>query len=217
MTFSSAYLFAKQITAGEVPPAHHEHWLYFNGEFNTDLMPEGFTNFDDELLTYRDSTGLLNYQLGYASSNFLRNYMGTPHIVQLLGDNAGGWELTNGVLKYVQTGNIPQGADLDNDYHGALLLPIAIPNTFTKAYITFEYVGDLIGNYHQVYLKMRAQGSAGALEGRSQADYYPAQVAEYTYSMDITALTQYYVAYRYYQFEPFLVTREVHIKEIWFE
>ena len=217
MQIEKAYLFARQITAGEVPPTHHEHWLYFGGEFNTALMPEGFTNFADELLTYRDNTGTLNYQLNYSNSNFLRNYMETPHIVQLLGNNANSWELTSGILKYVQTGNIPQDADVYNDYHGALLLPVSIPDTFTKAYITFEYVGDIAVDMSQVDLKLRAQGTGGALGARSYADYYPDQIGEYTYSMDITALTQYFVAYRYFQFEPYLKTREIRIKEIWFE
>ena len=142
MNISSAHVFARQIKSSGGP---HPNWLYYGGEFNTNYMPSGFTNFADELVTFRGSTGTLNYQLNYANTNFLSQYMGTPHIIQLLGNDACSWELTNGELKNIQTGTIPQGADLFNNYHGAILIPVSIPATFTKAYIQFELTGEEVG------------------------------------------------------------------------
>ena len=51
MIISSSYLFARQITKGELPPMP-ANVLFENGKFNTALMPPGFTNFNDMLVTY---------------------------------------------------------------------------------------------------------------------------------------------------------------------
>lgn len=214
MNISSAHVFARQIKSSGGP---HPNWLYYGGEFNTNYMPSGFTNFADELVTFRGSTGTLNYQLNYANTNFLSQYMGTPHIIQLLGNDACSWELTNGELKNIQTGTIPQGADLFNNYHGAILIPVSIPATFTKAYIQFELTGEEVGYMNQVEMHLRAEGTTGTLTAYSTKTDSPDTPTTYTYSLDIRELTAAYVAYRYYQFEPFLLTREVIIKEIWFE
>lgn len=209
-------------TLNIVPPAPtpHPNWLYFNGEFNANLMPSGFTNFNDELLTFTGSTGTLNYRINYSSSNFLKPYLTEPNIIQFQGLHANSWELTNGILKRVQTGEIPLDGDTYNDYHCALFIPISIQNNqFSKAYIEYEWVGEKIAdNYNeQVDFKIRVDGTAGAMTTRGYESKYDSTPGVYIQELTILPLTQYMVAYRYYQFEPFLLTREIQIKEIWFE
>lgn len=214
MNISSAYIFGKQIKASAAPS--HEHWYYFNGRFNTELMPSGFTNFQDKLVTFRGATGTLNYNLEYANTNYLSSYMGTPYIPQLLGEHADSWELTDNVLKRVQTGDIPLSADPWNDYHGAILFPLAIPNTFTKAHIKYEFVGESINIIYKTDFKLRIQSNGGSLGALSEAEATPEQAGEYEEEVTIYSYSQSYVGYKYFQFEPYLVTREVRVKEIWF-
>ncbi|MBP3867487.1 MAG: hypothetical protein J6D38_00095, partial [Solobacterium sp.] len=78
MTISSAYLFAKQIEAGEAPEGDV---LFVNGGFNTQLMPAGFTNFDAMLVPYEQGNGdvaTMQYLIQYTSTNFMKDLVGTP-------------------------------------------------------------------------------------------------------------------------------------------
>ena len=218
MQIEKAYLFGKTLKSGVVPPTPaHEHWLYYNGAFNTELMPSGFTNFDDMLVTFTGATGTMNYQIQYANTNFLRDYMGTPHIVQFVGTPADSWELTNNILKRVQTGTIPSDAEVWNYYHAAILFPLNIPNTFSKAHIKYEYIGEALDLIYKANCIMRAQTNSGALATHSENESYPSTAGEYEDEVDIYQLSQSYIGYAYFQFEPYLVTREVIVKEIWFE
>ncbi|HRT02958.1 MAG TPA: hypothetical protein P5513_03365 [Candidatus Diapherotrites archaeon] len=201
-------------------PTPHPNWLYFNGEFNTNLMPSGFTNFNDKLLTFTGDTGTLNYQINYQSLNFLKPYLTEPNIIQFQGFHANSWELTNGILKRVQTGEIPLDGDTYNDYHCALFIPISIQNNqFSKAYIEYEWVGEkLVDKYEEtVDFWIRANDPYGALAARGYKRKGDSTPGVYIQELTILPLAHYHVAYRYYQFEPFLVTREIQIKEIWFE
>lgn len=216
-------------TLNIVPPAPtpHPNWLYFNGEFNTNLMPSGFTNFDDELLTYTGSIGNLQYLIQYRSSNFLLEYMGTPKIIQFLGEHSNSWELTNNELKRVQTGNLPPDGDYYNDYRAYLFLPISIPHTFVKACFEFDWVGDAVNVQTGEEARLRVATTNSGLilinsKPNGQYEWSDDVVAgTYTREFPIGAIEYAYPYVTgepfYFCLEPYLTTREMILREVWFE
>lgn len=226
MTISSAYLFAKQIEAGEAPEGDV---LFVNGGFNTQLMPAGFTNFDAMLVPYEQGNGdvaAMQYLIQYTSTNFMKDLVGTPYIAMFKGDHADWWENDGTCLKRIQT-TAPQGDiyEVYGHYSAALLIPIIIPNTYKKVHIKYETKGNMIGIQMGEQLSIlyrqkspQTQEPYGYLY-RTYDDTMQGLVAgEYEFELDIPNKSgeANFDGYKYVEFNPWIGLEEVYIKKIWF-
>ena len=227
MQIEKAYLFARQMTAGGLPPLA-ENVLYEDGRFNTALMPSGFTNFSDMLVTYNGSIGTYTSRMMSDSYKLLEQYYNTPHIVQFQGTYADSWEYVNG-LQRIQTTVPPAGTDepdIVNYYSSTIMIPIIVgKGDYTKFCVTYELGGTFIGV--QFYGKGEEdliglyEVNTGAL---SQAHFGNGSsiTVPQTYTMKNDVITysesrSNFYAWRYVEFFPKLGWSEVKIKKIWFE
>lgn len=226
MTISSAYLFAKQIEAGEAPEGDV---LFVNGGFNTQLMPSGFTNFDDMLVPYEMGNGdvaTMQYLIQYTSSNFMKDLVGTPYIAMFKGDHADWWELDGPYLKRVQQTPMPSSDPFSyGHYSAALLIPVVIPNTYKKVHITYETKGNMIGcemgeELSILYRQKNAQTQvpAGYLYRSYDDTLQGLDPGEYEFELNIPNKSgeASFDGYKYVEFNPWIGLEEVYIKKIWF-
>ena len=227
MQIEKAYLFARQITAGGLPPLA-ENVLYEDGRFNTALMPSGFTNFADMLVTYNGSIGTYTSRMMSDSYKLLEQYYNTPHIVQFQGTYADSWEYVNG-LQRIQTTVPPAGTDetdIVNYYSSVLMIPTIVgKGDYTKLYITYELGGTFIGV--QFYgsgeedLVGLYEKNTGSLSDAFK--YHGSSITvPQTYTIENNTITSSegrsnFYAWRYVEFFPKLGWSEVKIKKIWFE
>ena len=225
MNIEEAYLFAKQITEREVPMS--ENVLFENGKFNTALMPPGFTNFNDMLVTY---TGMASdYRILYNS--LIDQYFNTPHIIQLQGTYAESWECNSG-LKRIQTTIPPAGTDetdIITYYSSEILIPVIIgDNDYSKVHITYELSGTFIGAsfYGQCeedlimyYEKKTGSTGSGTVRRLFRSNSSSASVPqEYTFesAIDSTPQQSDFNGWLYVGFLPKLGWSDVQVKKIWF-
>lgn len=222
MTFSSAYIFAKQITSTTPQPSGN---VYFeNGLFNKNLIPEGFTNYNDMVVTFTGAVGSLNYQITSGQS-VLTPFIGTPRIAMLKGEHGDVWNLDGNVIRKIHTDPIPLGADTYNDYSTSILFPVNIPNTYRSAHIIFGLAGSwLDGNGEDINMLWQGKNPQTQV-------LYNYVINDGTYGMSADELQEYeisieipdkssrpnFAAYRYVEFSPYLATSEIYIKKIWFE
>lgn len=219
MIISSAHLYGKQISAsGKVP---HPNWLVFGGECNPELMPAGYTNFNDMLVTLTGTIGQMWYDLQY--SKLVQNYIGTPHIIQLKGTNADSWVKDGGFLKRTQS-VVPPGVDLVNYYCSELMIPVRIGTKFSKIHVSYSYEGEEPEYRDAIYAELKMQ--YGRKSGDSSygnlyvglSDYgYPMTAGSYTDSYDIPSFPSWSDGWEYVGFFPTIVTKTIKIDEIWFE
>lgn len=224
MKISSAYMFAKQIKAGEAPQGD----VYFvNGNFNPQLVPAGFTNFDDMLVPLEQGNGDVTYmQYLIENSNLIQNLIGTPYIIMLKGDMADWWETDGTVLKRKQTTPVPQSDPYSvyGHYSAALMFPIVIPNTYKKVHIQYETKGNMIGidmgeemsllwqtkNQQQVPSGSLSRTYENTIQGLTPGEY------EFEMSIDDKSGQASFNGYKYVEFNPWIGLEEVIIKKIWF-
>ncbi len=227
MIISSSYLFARQITKGELPPMP-ENVLYEDGRFNTNLMPPGFTNFNDMLVTFTGGLGTYINRMYSDSYKLLEQYYNTPHIIQFQGTYAEPWEYVNG-LQRIQTTVPPAGTDetdICNYYSGILIIPTIVgKGDYTKFCITYELGGTFIGV--QFYGKGEEdllglyEKNTGSLDYAFKSNGSSITVPQtYTIKNDIITSAESrrnFYAWRYVEFYPRLCWSELRIKKIWFE
>lgn len=219
MIISSAHLFGKQISAsGRVP---HPNWLVFGGECNPELMPAGYTNFNDMLVTLTGSVGQMWYDLQY--NKLVQNYIGTPHIIQLKGTDADSWVKDGGFLKRTQT-DVPSGADLVNYYCSELMIPVRIGTQFTKINVSYIYEGEEPEYRDSLSAEVKmwsGRRSGTASYGNLSVDLsdsgFPMTAGSYTDSYDIPSFPSWSDGWEYVGFFPTIVTKTIKIDEIWFE
>ena len=219
MSISSAHLYGRQISAsGRVP---HTNWLVFGGECNPELMPAGYTDFDDMLVTLTGTVGQMWYDLQY--NKLVKDYIGTPHIIQLKGANADSWVKDGGFLKRTQE-VVPSGVDLVNYYCSELMIPVRIGTQFSKINVSYIYEGDVPEYRDAVYAEVKMQygrksgdSSYGNVYVGLSGDSYPMTAGSYTDSYDIPSFPSWSDGWEYVGFFPTIVTKTIKIDEIWFE
>ena len=227
MEIEKAYLFGKRISAGEVPPMP-ENVLFENGKFNTALMPPGFTNFNDMLVTYTGSVsdGPIMY------NSLIDQYFNTPHIIQLQGTYADSWECNSG-LKRIQTTTPPPGTDetdIVTYYSSEIIIPVIIgDNDYSKVCITYELGGTFIGvafyrkseeDLIMYYEKKPGTTGAGTMRRLFRGNSPSASVPqEHTFesAIDSTPQESDFNGWLYVGFLPKLSWSDVQVKKIWFE
>ena len=225
MKIEKAFIFGKQITAGEVPPML-ENVLFENGKFNTALMPQGFTSFNDMLVTY---TGMASdYNIMYNS--LIDQYFNTPHIIQLQGTYADSWQKG---LKRVQTTVPPPGTDetdIVTYYSSEIFIPVIIgDNDYSKVCITYELGGTFIGasfygkseeDLIMYYEKKPGSAGSGTVRRLFKSNASSSSVSqEYTVesAIDSTPQESNFNGWLYVGFLPKLGWSDVQVKKIWFE
>ena len=229
MQIEKAYLFGRQITEGTPPtPPMEQNVLYENGQFNQELMPAGFTNFNDMLVTY---TGMASDN-GIMYNSLIDQYFNTPHIIQLQGTYADSWEC-NGALKRTQTTVPPPGTDetdIVTYYSSEIIIPVIIgDNDYSKVCITYELSGTLIGasfygrceeDLIMYYEKKPGTTGSGTMRRLFRMNMTSASVPqEHTYesAIDSTPQSSDYNGWLYVGFFPKLGWSDVTVKKIWFE
>lgn len=204
-----------------------ENVLFENGKFNTALMPPGFTNFNDMLVTYTGSVsdGPILY------NSLIDQYFNTPHIIQLQGTHAESWECNSG-LKRIQTTVPPSGTsetDIVTYYSSEIIIPVVIgDNDYSKVCITYELSGTFIGvafygkseeDLIMYYKKKPGTTGAGTMRQLFRANGTNASVPqEHTYesAIDSTPQERDFDGWLYVGFLPKLGWSDVQVKKIWF-
>ena len=225
MEIEKAYLFGKRISGGTPPPLG-QNVLFENGRFNQSLMPSGFTNFADMLVTY---TGMASdYNIMYNS--LIDQYFNTPHIIQMQGTHADSWQKG---LKRVQTTVPPPGTDetdIVTYYSSEIFIPVIIgDNDYSKVCITYELSGTFIGasfygkseeDLIMYYEKKPGSAGSGTVRRLFKSNASSSSVSqEYTVesAIDSTPQESNFNGWLYVGFLPKLGWSEVQVKKIWFE
>ncbi len=205
-----------------------ENVLYEDGQFNKSLMPSGFTNFDDMLVTY---TGMASDQRIMYNS-LIDQYFNTPHIIQMQGNHAESWECNNG-LKRIQTTIPPAGTDetdIVTYYSSEIIIPVIVgDHDYSKVCITYELGGTFIGvafyrkseeDLIMYYEKKPGTAGAGTVRNLFRGNHPSASVPqEHTFesAIDSTPQESNFNGWLYVGFLPKLSWSEVQVKKIWFE
>lgn len=144
MTFSSAYLFAKQITRNTPRPTGN---VYFeNGQFNEQLA---YSNTDFATKTvYRDDFAYFNNYGGIKAYDLIKDNIGDGKIYEFLGTNAGEILLSGSdIVCDIANPNTDPATRFNTDF-GVVFLPIRLPaNTYSKVCATFEMTDKIDDNW----------------------------------------------------------------------
>lgn len=139
MTFSSAYLFAKQITAGGTPtPVLPTNVVFDNGVFNMERMKANFAL--DNVITALDMNPNATYSIGMViidnASDYIRDNNGEIFVNQ--GTDRCFLSLVNGCLVHVGTSDTNANAD-GCDYSFPINFDTLLLEGYTKFYVTLDY------------------------------------------------------------------------------
>lgn len=139
MTFSSAYLYAKQITAGGTPtPVLPTNVVFDSGVFNMDRMKTNFAL--DNIITAKDINSRATYSSGNIiitmASDYIRDNNGETYVNQ--GTDECVLSLLNGCLVHVGTSDTNANAD-GCDYYFPINFDTLLNEGYTKFYVTLDY------------------------------------------------------------------------------